>query len=627
MSDTDRVAVHLEVHGTVQGVGFRPYVYRMASELGLDGAVWNAGGRVVIEAAGAPPAVSALTERLPIDVPPHAKVTALRVVRLDPRNGAPRAGVGFRVIDSVSLGGSGRAFPPDLPTCADCLRELFDRSDRRYRYPFINCTNCGPRATIIDDLPYDRAQTTMALFGLCAACATEYADPLDRRFHAEPIACPACGPRLAWHGEGKLPTEFGEAALPVAIDMIDAGRIVALKGIGGYQLVCDATAPPAVDRLRRRKHRLMKPLAVMVGDLGHAHAIADLHASEAHAMQSVARPIVLATASVRSPLAPGVHPDNHRVGVFLPYSPLHHLLLEALDRPLVMTSGNRSDEPIATDDLDAYERLGSIADGFLIHDRGIRAQFDDSVVSIRDGRISVVRRARGYAPAALPIPIPAGRPVLAVGAQLKHTFALADSGGVILSPHLGDLSDHRTELAFRESLAHLSRLVGIAPEIVAHDLHEGYLSTQYAHSWPDIQRIGVQHHHAHVASCAAEHGLTQPFIGVAYDGLGLGDDGTLWGGEVLVADLIGYRRVGRFAIAAMAGGEAAVRRPARMALGYLFGAEGLAGPSVDLDLAEAFLGRLPPREVEVVRRMVARGVNTPSVSSAVRRGVEPARAA
>jgi hydrogenase maturation protein HypF len=616
------------VHGTVQGVGFRPYVYRLATSLGLSGTVRNAGGHVVIEAAGTPGQLDALVRRLPLEAPPQAVIAQVTV---STRAGDGPAGNDFRVVDSESTTGS-RDCPPDLATCAQCLRELFDPADRRYRYPFVNCTDCGPRATIIDTLPYDRPRTTMASFRLCPACAAEYADPADRRFHAEPVACPECGPRLRfspgaaprrpsapqyWRASG----ETGEAALAAAAGTIAAGGVVAVKGLGGYQLVCDATRGDVVARLRERKQRPAKPFAVMVADLDGARELADLDATRAELLTSAARPIVLADGLLGGRLAPAVNPGTDQIGLFLPYTPLHHLLLHELARPLVVTSGNRSDEPIAIDDRDAVARLGGIVDGFLAHDRRIRARFDDSVVRVIGGRASVVRRARGYAPAPLRLPRPAGRPLLACGAQLKHTYALAEQDRVVVSPHIGNLSDSDTFDAFERGLGHLTALCGIVPEIVAHDLHPAYLSTQYANRCPQRHRVPVQHHHAHLASCAAEHGITDQFIGVAYDGLGMGGDGTLWGGEVMVADLAGYRRVGRFGRAPLPGGEAAIRRPARMALAYLFGAERLGRNGtngVDLDAAKLFTDRLPAREVEVVRRMVARGINSPPASSAGR---------
>jgi hydrogenase maturation protein HypF len=635
----DREAWSIRVRGTVQGVGFRPFVYRVATDLGLDGSVRNVDGEVVIEAAGPPGALRALASALRGQAPPLAVVEAVTV---RPGRGGAVAGPGFLVAASGRGGGAAplsglpadgavplsglpadgavplSGLPADVATCADCLAELLDPGDRRYRYPFINCTNCGPRATIVDELPYDRARTAMAGFPLCPACAAEYADPADRRFHAEPVACPDCGPTLSWLAVGAagppgawVEAARAEAALAAAVDTLAGGGIVALKGLGGYQLVGDATRPSTVDELRRRKGRPRKPFAVMVPDLAAAAGLARLTGPDRTVLGGPARPIVLLPARTGGVLAPGVHPGTDRVGLFLPYTPLHHLLLRALARPLVVTSGNLSDEPIAIDDDDAVARLGGVADGFLRHDRPIRARYDDSVV--RAGSV-VLRRARGYAPEPLALPVPAGAPVLAVGAQLKHTFTLAVGDRALVGPHGGSLDDADALAAFHATLAQLCRLHRFTPEVLAHDLHPGYVSTRYAAGRPARARVGVQHHHAHVVSCAAEHGLTGPFLGVAYDGLGFGDDGTLWGGEVLLASYAGYRRLGRFARAPLPGGEAAVRRPARMALGYLLGGE----TAVDPAAARGFADRLDPREVAVVARMVERGVNSPVASSAGR---------
>ena len=598
----------IRVRGTVQGVGFRPFVYRVASALGLDGSVRNVGGDVLIEAAGPVDALDALADAVRARAPGPAVV---REVTVTPWSTAMIVGHGFAVANS-DHGLVAGDLPVDLATCADCLRELFDPADRRYRYPFINCTACGPRATIVDDLPYDRARTAMAGFRLCRACAAEYGDPADRRFHAEPVACPDCGPVLAWAGGGR--SGRGEDALAAAVGLVAEGGIVALKGLGGYQLVCDATNETAVAALRERKHRPRKPLAVMVVDEAAAAALGRVGPADAALLVSAARPIVLVGAGAGGALAAGVHPGADRVGLFLPYTPLHHLILRALTRPLVVTSGNRSDEPIAIDDADARTRLAGIADGFLSHDRDIRARYDDSVTRTVDGVEAVIRRARGYAPAPLPLPVPARVPVLAVGAQLKHTFTLATGDRALVGPHGGDLSDADALEAFEAGVAQLSRLHRFTPEVLAHDLHPGYLSTRYAEH-RSLPRVAVQHHHAHVVSCAAEHGLTGPFLGVAYDGLGLGDDGTLWGGEILLASYTGYRRLARFARAPLPGGEAAVRRPARMALGYLLGLE---DSRTSLRVPADLLARLRPGEAETVGQMVRRRINCPRGSSAGR---------
>ncbi|GAA0505126.1 carbamoyltransferase [Paractinoplanes deccanensis] len=587
----------------MQGVGFRPFVHRIATELDLDGVVRNVGGDVLIEVGGTETAVARLVGALRARAPAAADV---REITVGPAPATPAPG--FRVVASAGAGvpAGFAGLPADLATCDDCLRELFDPADRRYRYPFVNCTACGPRATIVDDLPYDRVRTAMAGFTMCPSCAAEYHDPADRRFHAEPVACPRCGPRLTWREGGH--TAEGERALTAAACAVAAGRIVALKGLGGYQLVCDATAPAAVARLRERKHRPRKPFAVMVRDAGVDPGVRAVLASPA-------RPIVLLPAAVCPGLAPAVAPGLDRTGLFLPCTPLHHLLLGLLRRPLVVTSGNRADEPIAVDDADAAERLAGIADGFLGHDRPVRARYDDSVLQMIDGAPRLVRRARGYAPRPLDLPVATPRPLLAAGAQLKHTFTLARGGRALVGPHGGDLADADALAAFRATAAQLGRLHRFEAEVIAHDLHPDYLSTAYARqAAPESRRIGVQHHHAHVASCAAENGLDGPFLGVAYDGLGLGDDGRLWGGEVLLATYTGFRRLGRFGTAPLPGGEAAVRRPARMALGCLYGAEFPLPPGPE----PALLGRLPAPEVSLVRRMIERGVRSPRASSAGR---------
>ncbi|MGW2515473.1 carbamoyltransferase HypF [Streptomyces sp. NPDC001617] len=599
------------VEGTVQGVGFRPFVYRTASALGLDGWVANVNGHVEGEVAGPPRDIEEFAARLRTDAPVLARV---RRVRLTDRLRRTTVAPGFRVRHSPpdAPDTEPREIPPDAAICDACLHELRDPHDRRHRYPFINCTDCGPRATIIEDLPYDRVRTTMRRFPLCAWCAAEYADPADRRFHAEPVACPLCGPRLAWD------ELRGEEALRAAVKTVGEGGIVALKGLGGYQLVCDAGDSAAVAELRRRKRRPTKPFAVMVPDLAAADRLARIGATERAALTSPERPVVLlARRRWRGtpPLSPEVHPGLAHVGLFLPTTGLHHLLLDELARPLVVTSGNLSDEPIAIDDTAARRTLARVADGFLTHDRPIRSRYDDSVVQFTGRTRITVRRTRGLAPA--PLPLRVREPVAGVGAQLKHTFTLAADGRAHLGPHTGDLADAATHDAFVASYDHLKRLTGIEPVVLAHDLHPGYLSTRWAQAQA-VRRMPVQHHHAHVAACAAEHGVRGPFLGVAYDGLGLGDDGTLWGGEILVADLSGYRRVGRFATAPLPGGDAAVRHPSRTALGQLLGGETLGSPRPYPWLTRQFVERLDPVEVAAVRAMVARDVNCPRASSAGR---------
>ncbi|MDC0765385.1 carbamoyltransferase HypF [Streptomyces sp. HD] len=600
------------VEGIVQGVGFRPFVYRTAAELGLGGWVANVNGHVEGEVAGPTRAIEEFAARLRTGAPALARVRRVRLT-----GGARQSpyATGFQVRHSApgDSDAAPREIPPDAAICDACLSELRDPRDRRYRYPFINCTDCGPRATIIESLPYDRVRTTMRRFPLCAACAAEYTDPGDRRFHAEPVACPVCGPQPAW-------AELrGEEALRAAVRTVDEGGIVALKGLGGYQLVCDAGASAAVAELRRRKRRPVKPFAVMAPDVETAARLAQIGAGERRALTSPERPVVLLGRrrwrGRAAPLAPEVHPGLNRVGLFLPTTGLHHLLLDGLARPLVVTSGNLSDEPIAIGDEEARDALAAVADGLLTHNRPIRSRYDDSVVQFTGRTRITVRRARGLAPA--PLPLPVRQPVAGAGAQLKHTFTLAADGRAHIGPHTGDLADLATYEAFTASYEHLKELTGIEPVVLAHDLHPGYLSTQWAEAQP-LRRVPVQHHHAHVAACAAEHGVRGRFLGVAYDGLGLGDDGTLWGGEILVADRCGYRRVGRFATAPLPGGDAAVRHPSRTALGHLLGGEALGSPRPYPWLTQPFTDRLDPAEVDVVRAMIARDVNCPRASSAGR---------
>jgi hydrogenase maturation protein HypF len=624
------VGVRVTVEGVVQGVGFRPFVWREATALGLDGSVRNDDGRVELEVVGPAEAVDALITRLTTDPPPRARVDQVRVLPLDD---ARRTG-GFAIDESTANRSPSepqpgrRLFPPDLGTCDACLAEVLDPTDRRYRYPFTNCTDCGPRATIIDGLPYDRSVTVMRAFPLCPACAAEYRDPADRRFHAEPVACPDCGPRLAYRAAVQRDTALhDDAALRAAVADLRAGLIVAVKGLGGYHLVCDATDEAAVTRLRERKRRWAKPFAVLVTDLAAAADLAEIDDHERALLTGPARPVVLLAQSRPAPhtatsrVAPAVTAGAQEIGLLLPSTPLHHLLAIDVGRPLVLTSGNLTDEPVVTDDDDAAHRLASVADAFLDHDRPIRARYDDSVLRSLRGRPQMLRRARGHAPDALnlPLAVPGPTTVLAVGAELKHTFTLAAAGHAHVAPHNGDLEDLLTHQAFVDGLAHLRRLLDLDPDVVAHDLHPGYLSTQYAvRHFPADRRVGVQHHHAHIASCAAEHGLTTPVLGVAYDGLGLGDDGTLWGGEVLVADLLSYRRFGRFGRAPLPGGALAVRRPYRTALGYLLGAEDLGGPRLAPDDVASFAGRYNTREVDVIRTQLERHVNAPLASSAGR---------
>jgi len=493
---------------------------------------------------------------------------------------------------------------------------MHDPDARRHGYPFLNCTACGPRYTIIRALPYDRERTAMASFTMCAACREEYESVRDRRFHAEPIACPACGPSLALLDADSRALQAGDA-LQEAVAALRAGRIVALKGLGGYHLACDATTPEVVNELRRRKARDAKPLALMVKSLEVARELCVVSDAEADLLQSVARPIViLARAPVPGGrvLADGVAPRLHHLGLMLPYTPLQYVLLERVDRPLVMTSGNRSDEPIAYEDGDAVARLSGIADVFLVHDRPIELRCDDSVTRCVDGTPLVLRRARGYVPMAISLVHEAPEPILACGGELKSVFALVRGRDVFLSQHLGDLGDERAYRGWTEAVGHLQRLLDLAPRVVAHDLHPGYRSTAYARMLHDVRLVPVQHHHAHIASCLADNGVDTRVIGVSWDGTGYGTDGHVWGGEFLLADLDGFERVGSFREVAMPGGEIAIREPWRMAAVFLQAAYGEAMSDLDL----AFMRRLDRTAWRLLSRAAEQGLNAPLTSSAGR---------
>jgi hydrogenase maturation protein HypF len=530
------------VRGIVQGVGFRPFVFGLAQRHALAGFVLNDGGGVVIEVEGEQGSLERFAAALEREAPELARVDSIAVRQLEPSGAA-----GFTI--EASAGQGGRALiPADAATCTDCLRELFDPADRRYRYPFINCTQCGPRFTIVTGVPYDRQRTTMAAFPLCAACRREYEDPGDRRFHAEPIACPVCGPRLS-------------LSLDDAVESLRKGAILAVKGLGGYHLACDAADEAAVARLRARKHREDKPFALMTRE---PELFGELCDEERTLLASSARPIVLVRRRFDAPVAPSVAPVSGWLGVMLPYTPLHHLLLEGFGGALVMTSGNRSDEPIAYDDEEARDRLGGIADLFLAHDRPIHRRCEDSVV--RAG--FPLRRSRGYVPGALRLPIAAPRPIVAVGAELKSTFCVASGDAAQLSPHLGDLDSEPAYRAFHADLRLYLEMLGVSAEAIAHDLHPEYLATKWALEQPG-ELVGVQHHHAHAAACLAEHGETGEALALVFDGTGYGTDGTLWGGELLRCDLARYERVAHLQPLALPGGEAAIREPWRVAAACL----------------------------------------------------------
>ena len=590
----------IEVRGTVQGVGYRPWVYRTAREAHVTGTVRNHTGGVTIEAFGPAAAVESFVDKLTASGPPAAVVDDVSMASIP-----FQTHVGFTIVDSERRAESRMAIPPDLATCPECASELNDPRDRRYRYPFTNCTNCGPRFTIAESAPYDRPNTTMAKFRMCARCQREYDDPHDRRFHAQPNACPVCGPTLALKlADGSM---VAGDALDEAITSLRDGKIVAVKGIGGFHLACDATSMEAVGRLRARKHRDQKPFAVMVKDLEQARELAHLTVAEERLLAVVERPIVLAAARPSTPVCSAVAPENPLVGLLLPYSPLHHLLIEGARRPLVMTSGNLSDEPIAYRNDEAMRRLADIADVFLLHDREIVTRCDDSVVRVIDGHPAVLRRSRGYAPRPIVLARPVSRRVLACGALLKNTFAIVRGAEACLGPHIGDLENLETFRAYRESIARLEQFLKFEPEIVAHDLHPDYLSTQYAHARTGVAAIGVQHHHAHIASLMAEHGLEGPVIGVAYDGSGMGTDGTAWGGEFLVAEYARFRRIATFRPIALPGGDEAIRQPWRIALALLDDAFGGDAPVDELPL----FASIARGDIEVIRRMIGANVNSP----------------
>jgi len=567
----------------VQGVGFRPFIHGLANELGLAGLVGNDVEGVFIEVEGAAGLVDAFLSRLRSDAPPLAVID-----RVDATAIAPTGRRGFTIVDSLHGGARRALVSPDVATCDDCLVELFDLADRRYRYPFVNCTNCGPRFTIVTGVPYDRPNTTMAGFAMCPDCRREYDDPTDRRFHAQPVCCPACGPTVSfwrWKDVSRSvihrqnAEEEGDAALCAAVEALRDGKVVAIKGLGGYHLAAIANDEPAVSTLRARKHREDRPFAVMVADLGAAHALAHVDEGEAALLTSTPRPIVLLHRRQDAPLAPSVAPGNRFVGVMLPYTPLHHLLARGVGAPLVVTSGNVSDEPIAYRDDDALERLSPIADAFLTHNRPIHIRTDDSVTRSFRGRELPVRRSRGYAPRPVRLPIRVRRPVLACGAELKHTFALGKDDHAFVSHHIGDLENYETMRSFTEGVEHFCRLFDVHPAVVAHDLHPEYLSTKYALEIAGVDLVGVQHHHAHIASCLAENGETGPVIGVAFDGLGYGVDSTIWGGEILIADLADFERVCHLESVPMPGGTMAIKEPWRMAAAWL-GREDAAGLAV-----------------------------------------------
>ncbi len=555
----------IEVTGIVQGVGFRPFIYRLARDHALSGWVENTPGGARILVGGSEEELRLFVEEVTAKAPPAAVIEEVLLSRVPRPEGCPRDG--FRIRESSREGERAALVSPDLATCADCRRELFDPMDRRYRYPFINCTNCGPRFTIIADIPYDRPFTTMARFAMCHQCEREYNDPADRRYHAQPNACPACGPRL-WLEDGRGARIPGDPVVAAA-KALREGKILAVKGLGGFQLACDATSDEAIARLRERKRRYAKPLAVMVGSVQEVERYCEVSEEERALLASPRAPIVLLREREGSPLSRELAPGLRDQGVFLPYTPLHHLLLAEAAIPLVMTSGNVSEEPIAKDNDEACRRLAGIADYFLLHDRDILVRYDDSVTCVLAGREYLLRRARGYAPYPVVLREESPVEVLALGAELKNTFCFLRGRHAFLSQHIGDLDDAETMRHFEEALEAIRRLFSLRPELVAHDLHPDYLSTQLAAEF-DLPRVAVQHHHAHIVSCLADNGESGEVIGVSWDGTGYGTDGTVWGGEFLLCDEVGFTRAGHLFPFPMPGGEVCARDLLRMAFGVLW---------------------------------------------------------
>ena len=606
----------ITVRGIVQGVGFRPYVYALARGHGLSGTVRNDAEGVRIEVEGAPEKLARFVRALEEDPPPLAMVESVDWQPL-----ATLGGREFRIEESREGLRRQTLLSPDVATCDDCLAEVLDPADKRYRYPFTNCTNCGPRFTITRTVPYDRATTTMSAFTMCRDCLREYEDPADRRFHAQPNACPACGPRL------RLLDKFGHLLHAKPDDpilrtarMLRGRAIVAIKGLGGYHLACDPFDERAVRTLRGRKVRQDKPFALMARDLAQVHEICHISPGEEALLTSPARPIVLLERRENTGVAEGVAPRQSTLGVMLAYTPLHHLLLRDAGIPLVMTSGNTSDEPIAYRDEEALDQLCEIADYFLIHDRMIHMRCDDSVVRTARGRPYPIRRSRGYTPAPLRLAADFRRHTLACGGELKNTFCLARGRHAFMSHHIGDMENYETLRSFREGIEHYSRLFDVSPELVAYDLHPEYLSTKYARELEEtgLPAAGVQHHHAHVASCLAdnERPAEERVIGVALDGTGYGTDGAVWGGEFFEGSLKrGFTRLAHLDYAPLPGGSAAIRQPWRMALAQLIS---VYGEEDTMKLPLAAVQQAGERSVMLIARLVERKLNTPPTSSAGR---------
>ncbi len=606
--------LRLRVAGIVQGVGFRPFVYQQAVSLGLSGFVFNDGGGVGIEIEGPPEALAAFERALNEHPPPLARIDGVR------REAVPVRGDNGFVIRRSEAGSASAMVSPDVALCDACETELRDPENRRYRYPFINCTDCGPRYTIVEHLPYDRPNTSMEAFAMCPACEAEYNDPANRRYHAQPVSCYDCGPVLTLYAEGeKRESGNGEAVIDAAARRIREGEIVAVKGLGGFHLVCDATDETAVRTLRERKRRPSKPLAVMFPSMASVETAARLGEADRRLILSRERPVTVVTKREGSPVAPSVAPGIDRIGVFLPYTPLHLLLLEAVGRPVVATSANLSDEPIITDRETLERKLGHVVDAVLDHDRAILNACDDSVAAAAAGKRVPLRMARGYAPASRPLPFETGKKILAVGANQKNAVALAFGKQLVLSPHIGDLVGLDAFEYFERTLGTFRRFYDFSPDVIVCDLHPGYETTRWAEAAakrPDAPAlVRVQHHYAHVLACMAEHGMTQKVLAFAFDGTGYGGDGTLWGAEVLVADVHGFERVGHLRPFRLLGGEKAVREPRRVALAMLFEC---FSPEEVLTTESPAVRAFEASEIRTLHAMWSRGLNAPWSSSAGR---------
>lgn len=619
-NQVERAKIHIT--GVVQGVGFRPFIYQLANQFGLKGWVLNASDGVWIEVEGTSAQVDSFVKAIPEKAPPRARIENITLEKLKPKGFKT-----FEIWKSHSEEGKFLLISPDIATCQDCVIELFDPQDCRYRYPFINCTNCGPRFTIIEDIPYDRPKTTMKKFLMCSQCEREYHDPMNRRFHAQPNACPVCGPSLFLikrTGSGSLKGRFKDFGVgsfiegweevkgdPIkeAVKALRSGQIVAIKGLGGFQLACDATNNAAVKLLRERKKRLGKPFAIMVKDIEAVKEICEVSPEEEALLASPEAPIVLLLKKKSIPIVEEVAPNNNYLGVMVPYTPLHYLVLQDSAMSLIMTSGNLSEEPIACQNDEALRRLGHLADLFLLHNRDIYSRYDDSVARIFEAKPMLIRRARSYAPYPIPLPYQS-RSILAVGAELKNTFCLTKENYAFVSQHIGDMVNEETFKHFQKTIELYKNLFRIEPEIVAYDFHPEYLSTKYALEL-GLPQVGVQHHHAHIVGAMVENNYLESVIGFSFDGTGFGTDGAIWGGEVLLATVSEFKRLAHFSYVPLPGGEASIKKPWRMALSYLLATFGQEWRSLKID----FVNRVPGGEAKIVEAQIEKGLNSPPTSS------------